>query len=152
MRATIFCLGQNQDIEDVLRLIEQYYSEDGYPFDRNAMRKAVEKLIETPTLGRIWLIYQREQIVGYMVLTLGFSLEYQGRDAFLDEIYIVQNFRGQGIGKEALRFMEAQCRELGVRAWHLEVERDKPGAQRLYRQAGFADNNRLLLTKRLKDG
>ena len=151
MEKKTFRLATIRNLDALIQLIEEYYAEDGYPFDRTTMQETVIKLIGTPSLGQIWFIHQHDKVIGYMVLTLGFSLEYHGRDAFLDEIYIVPEFRGQGIGKEALRFLEAQCQELGVRAWHLEVECDKPGAQRLYRQAGFTDNNRILLTKRLQD-
>ena len=42
--------------------------------------------------------------VGYLVLTLGYSLEYGGRDAFIDEVYIRSSYRGRGIGTAALTF------------------------------------------------
>ncbi len=39
------------------------------------------------------------------------------------------------------------CRELGVRALHLEVERENVEAQALYRRIGYKDHDRYLLTK-----
>lgn len=83
------------------------------------------------------------------VLCLGFSLEYKGRDAFVDEIYIRAAFRGQGLGKRALEFPEAECRALGVQALHLEVERANTNAQEVYRKHGFIDQDRYLMTKPL---
>jgi ribosomal protein S18 acetylase RimI-like enzyme len=38
---------------------------------------------------------------------------------------------------------------MGVRALHLEVERDNAAGQALYRRRGFRDGGRVLLTKRL---
>jgi GNAT superfamily N-acetyltransferase len=55
--------------------------------------------------------------VGYLVVTLGYSLEYGGRDAFVDEVYIRSTHREKGIGTAALTFAEEQCRVLGVRAY-----------------------------------
>jgi ribosomal protein S18 acetylase RimI-like enzyme len=56
------------------------------------------------------------------------------------------------VGRACLASIEAACHELGVRALHLEVERDNAAAQALYRERGFRDNGRLLLTKRLLRG
>jgi ribosomal protein S18 acetylase RimI-like enzyme len=44
---------------------------------------------------------------------------------------------------------KAACREAGVRALHLEVERANARARALYARSGFTDQDRLLLTKRL---
>jgi GNAT superfamily N-acetyltransferase len=47
-----------------------------------------------------------DETIGYIVLTLGDSLEYHGRDAFVDEIYIRESHRGKGIGAQAIKFVE----------------------------------------------
>ena len=44
-------------------------------------------------------------------------------------------------------FAEGVCRGRGVRALHLEVERENTRAQSIYRRAGFVDHDRYLLTK-----
>jgi ribosomal protein S18 acetylase RimI-like enzyme len=85
--------------------------------------------------------------VGYVVLTLGFSFEYRGRDAFLDELYLEEKSRGRGIGRKAMEFAEGMARELGVNAVHLEVSRDNDAGLELYRRAGYADHDRCLMTK-----
>jgi len=83
------------------------------------------------------------------VVTFGYSLEYGGRDAFIDELWVHERVRGQGIGTRALHMAEAACREQGIQALHLEVERTNAVAQQVYRRAGFVDHDRYLLTKRL---
>ena len=124
-----------------------YYAEDGYPFVEREAREAIMRLLEDPTLGRLWVATENEAVLGYLALTLGYSLEYRGRDAFIDELYIAPTYRGQGLGARAVDLAEATCRELGVRALHLEVEREKTAAQGLYRRSGFVDHNRYLMTK-----
>ena len=81
------------------------------------------------------------------MLTLGFSLEFHGRDAFVDEIYIRTTHRGKGIGGRALEFVEAACRPLGVRAIHLEVERNNAQAHTMYHKIGFEYQDSYLMTK-----
>jgi hypothetical protein len=43
--------------------------------------------------------------MGYVGLTLGYSLEFEGRDAFIDELYFQEPFHGQGIGAKALAWV-----------------------------------------------
>jgi ribosomal protein S18 acetylase RimI-like enzyme len=86
-------------------------------------------------------------VAGYAVLAFGFSLEFHGRDAFLDELYVRESFRGSGVGTACLEWLEAVCRAEGVHALHLEVDRTNAGAKRLYHRLGYGDHDRHLLTK-----
>jgi len=143
-------IANEADLETLIDFMRQFYAIDAYPFDEAAARGALSEFLGNPALGRIWLMELYDVPVGYMALTLGYSLEYHGRDAFIDEFFIAAPYRRQGIGKQAMQFLEAACRELGVHALHLEVERQNLAAQELYRQAGFEDHDRYLLTKWLE--
>ena len=87
-----------------------------------------------------------------MVLTVSFSFEYRGYDAFIDELYIAEEHRGQGIGRRTMDFVENVARELGVNAMHLEVSRDNEAALKLYQRTGYGDHGRYLMTKWLERG
>ena len=84
------------------------------------------------------------------MLTLGYSLERGGRDAFIDELYVRREWRGHGLGSLAVAKAEAAARRLGVHAVHLEVDVTNDRARRLYRRLGFALRQRYqLMSKRL---
>jgi ribosomal protein S18 acetylase RimI-like enzyme len=136
------------DLPIVFSMMRSYYLEAGYGFDPVLKRAALESIVGDPRLGCVSLIETNGGVVGYVVLTLGFSLEYDGRDAFIDEIYLMPRARGGGLGRDALIETERIADTLGVRALHLEVERDNGPAQRLYRRLGYADHNRALMTKK----
>jgi ribosomal protein S18 acetylase RimI-like enzyme len=87
-----------------------------------------------------------------VVLTVSFSFEYRGRDAYIDELYIAEEHRGRGIGRRAMAYVEKMARELGVNAMHLEVSRDNTAALELYRRIGYVDHGRYLMTKWLERG
>jgi ribosomal protein S18 acetylase RimI-like enzyme len=137
------------DVPALLDLQAAYYAEDEYPFAESVAGKVWRGLLSNPGFGRAWVIEAQSQLVGYVVMTLGYSLEYRGQDAFVDELYVAPARRRQGFAHLALAAVEAACMDLGVKALHLEVERDKTGAQALYRRWGFADRQRVLMTKRI---
>ena len=88
--------------------------------------------------------------MGYLVLTFGFSLEYSGRDALIDELFLREQFREFGIGRQAINFVTEFCRADGIKTIHLEVEHHNETAKELYRKTGFIDYKRYFLTKWIK--
>lgn len=133
-------------------LMGEFHAESGFELAPDRTRPALAQLVRDPALGRVWLILAGEEPVGYVAICFGFSLEYYGRDGIIDEIYLRPAFRGAGLGARALEAAEAHCRELGIRALHLEVEHDNAAAQKLYRRLGYGGGDRHLLSKRLLSG
>jgi ribosomal protein S18 acetylase RimI-like enzyme len=137
------------DIPRLLDLQERFYGAEGYPYDRAEKERAMRQLAGNPAFGRLFAIDDGERFHGYLVLTFGFSLEFGGRDAFVDELYIDEPARGQGLGTEALRVAEEACREAGISALHLEVEHTNLRARALYERSGYYAHERHLMTKRV---
>ena len=142
-----FRLATPGDVGLIVAMMRAYYAQDGYTFVEEEARAAALMLIKDPKLGRLWVALDGDKIVGYVAVALGFSFEYRGREAFVDELLIAQSHRGRGLGREALELAEAYCREMGVNALHLEVERHRETALELYRDRGFEDFGRFLKTK-----
>jgi GNAT superfamily N-acetyltransferase len=152
MMEPTFKLADQNDLDILLDLVREYYAFDGHHYDRDAVRAALVGLMRKPAFGRVWLICDGATPAGYVVLTIGYSIEYHGHDAFVDELYLREGYRGRGWGRGALAFVEQACRELGIHALHLEVERDNAAAHAVYRTFGFTDHDRYLLTKRVVIG
>jgi ribosomal protein S18 acetylase RimI-like enzyme len=144
-----FRLAETADIELLLHFMREYCAFDHLPFKEETRRRTLAQFISDERLGRLWVILSGGEAIGYLALTLGYSFEFGGYDAFIDEVYIRESQRGRGIGKLALQMAEDECRALEVRALHLEVERENTNAQALYRKVGFVDHNRYLMTKRI---
>ncbi|MGE0821102.1 MAG: N-acetyltransferase family protein [Candidatus Binatia bacterium] len=144
---TALKVAEPADVDLILHLMEEYCAFDHLPFDEQVRRKAIHVFLEAGMLGKLWLILSEGETVGYLVLTLGFSFEYGGYDAFVDEVYLRESHRGKGIGKMALALAEEACHTLHVQALHLEVERENANAYALYRRVGFTEHDRYLMTK-----
>ena len=135
------------DSETLLPMMREFYLHEELAFDEAKARRALEGILGNDSFGEVFLILSDQTIAGYAVLTYGYSLEFHGRDAFVDELFLHEQFRGQGIAGQTLEFLASVCRENGIQALHLEVERKNAAAQRAYQKFGFADHDRYLLTK-----
>ena len=138
-----------EGIPEVIDFVEAFYAIDGYPFDVDRANDNVDTFISNEQLGRLWLIQLEGQSVGYVAFTFGFSFEYGGRDAFIDELYIDKAHRSKGYGKAVLNQLDIEAKALGIRALHLEVEAHNEQGQELYRKSGFDSKSRVLMTKSL---
>jgi len=146
-----FRRAESNDHAVVVGMMRELYASDDLPFPE-AGPAALEVLLREPKLGQCRIIFDDQVAVGYFVLGYGFSLEFGGQDAFLDELYVKPDFRGKGIGKRAVANATEIARSLGLGALHLEVNSENTVAQRLYRRAGFTPRHAGydVLTLRLK--
>jgi len=150
MADPVFEPATSNEIEMLVAMMRELYAYDGLAFDKAIARRALMGVIDNETFGRVFLIRLENEVAGYAVLTFGYSLEFHGRDAFVDELYLLDEYRGRGIGKLALQFLTKVCANEGVSALHLEVERENTSAQTVYRKFGFEDHDRYLMTKWLR--
>lgn len=142
-----FRLAAESDTDALLKFMQHYYAFDGHGFDQQKARVALTTLLRDSGLGRIWFIQDGEAPVGYVVVAFGYSLEWLGRDAFVDEFYLLEEYRGRGWGRKTMAFVEDAARLLNVRALHLEVVHQNATALRLYRKLGFKDRQSTFLSK-----
>ena len=134
------------DLERLVELMTEFYAEADFRLNPVRAAAAFGPLLERDDLGRVFLLRTGGAAVGYVALTFCWSLEYGGRCAYIDDLFVRPGFRGKGLGGAALDRVRAECDVLGVRALHLEVGRENDAAQSVYRAAGFADVDRQLLT------
>src|SRR5580700_8239845 len=139
-------------LERALGMMGSLYSEAGAAHHRERARRAAEWLMANPELGGVWLIHLNDkrvngQPVGYLCVTLCYSLEFDGRFALLDELYLEAAWRGKGIGAQAIAFAAKWSRARGLAAMRLEVAHTNSRAIELYRREGFKAHDRHLMTK-----
>jgi ribosomal protein S18 acetylase RimI-like enzyme len=137
------------DVALLVDLLDEFYAESDYALDREEAADSFRQLFRDPSRGAVWVLEVEGSVGGYVVLSVGFSMEYGGLDGFVDDLFVRPEFRQQGLGRTALETLLAECRHRGIRAVHLEVGRDNYAAKRLYAGYGFRDNDRQLLTLRL---
>lgn len=136
-----FRLAGESDAGILLRFMREYYAFDGHGFDEPKAHVALLALLRDANLGRAWLILDGGGPVGYVVLCFGYSLEWLGRDAFVDEFYMLEEYRRRGWGRKTMEFVEDAARSAGVRTLHLEVVQQNTAALQIYRKLGFTEHD-----------
>jgi len=135
------------DIDPLLPLMQDFYAFERLDYNEARLRRLLPELISSESLGRLILFEEKNELFGYMVLGFGFSLEFHGRDCFIDEFYVRPDHRSTGIGKAALEFAVETCRNLGIRAVHLEADHFNVRGHEFYKRLGFKDHDRHLMTR-----
>jgi len=95
----VFRAARNADTAFLLGSMQSLYAEDGgTPFDAVEAGRALHQLLHDQALGRVWVMEAAGARVGYLAVTWGFSLEYHGRHAFIDELFVLPSHRDRGLG------------------------------------------------------
>lgn len=146
--AVTLILARPADVDTLEPFVGAYHAFEQITSTPKSRRRALEPLLQNADLGRIWLIGVNGEIAGYIAVCFGYTIEFGGLDAFVDEFFIAAAHRGRGVGRCALERAAAEAKRCSVQALHLEVARTNVGAARLYRAAGFVARDKYHLMTR----
>ena len=94
---------RGSDADALARLARNFHAEDGHQLT-DAGEAALRQVAQGEPLARAWLVREHDAVLGYLIITLGYSIEYGGRDGFIDDLYLVPAARGRGLGRMLLDF------------------------------------------------
>ncbi len=137
-------MAKPDDLQKLLGMVASFHAETGIVQDDEARRAAVLPLLEGNPLGVVYIIGPRNAPVGYIAISFGWAIELGGIDGFIDEFWIRPAVRNKGMGGEALAALMPALRDAGVKALHLEADRNSP-VSALYGRLGFQPRERYCL-------
>ena len=132
------------DADVLIAMARVFHDEDGHMLGHDG-EAAIRNALDGEPAARVFVARDGGKTLGYVVVTTGYSIEYGGRDGFIDDFYVVPAARGRGIGRAMLAFAIREAARLGIRTLHLEVMPGNDPADRLYRSAGFEETGRRLM-------
>ncbi|MBZ0262662.1 MAG: GNAT family N-acetyltransferase [Hyphomicrobiales bacterium] len=136
---------------ELLPLVAAYHLFEEISLSADIREKSVERLLNDGTLGEVWLIRRSDHLIGYVVLCFSYSIEFGGREAVIDELYIEAPERGMRVGAEVLERLKVLLRAQNVMAIQLEVGQQNDRAKSLYLKSGFSYRDKYqLMTIALK--
>jgi len=135
---------------EVLRMMGELYSGDEQDLhaDPAAFPATIDYLLANPAAGRVILLTDGQVLHGYALLVSYWSNEWGGVVLLLDELFVDKQFRGRGIAKAFLKYLEHE-RPFGAVVVALEVSSHNTRARALYESMGFTDRHLQMMTRRL---
>jgi len=133
---------------DVLRMMGELYEHDDIRVNPASFPKTIDYVLANPTRGRIVLAVENDRVQAYALVIPYWSNEWGGTVALLDELLVDREFRGRGIAKAFLQFLERE-RPFDAVVVMLEVSPQNTQARALYESMGFADRHLRMMTRRL---
>ncbi len=104
--------------------------------DAEVIAERAAPLIER---GELAVLFIGDGPAGFALLRFHPSLSTGARDASLEELYVVPERRGQGLGRALLEAAMAHARQRGAAHIDLSTSEDAAAALALYEAAGFAN-------------
>jgi GNAT superfamily N-acetyltransferase len=129
-------------LEELLPLVAAYHAFEEVETSAEQRRDSVARLLQDKSLGEIWLVRKLGGPVGYIAICYSYSIEFGGRDAFIDEFYVAAAERGKGIGGMVLKEIASLLRVRGIVAVHLEVDGQNERARAAFARAGFSSRDK----------
>lgn len=140
-------LATPDDIELVLGMMGPFNAFERIPWTRANGEAPLRTLLGDVSLGIVGLAEGEAGPLGYFVVTWNYDLEWNGRDAFLTELFLVPEARDRGLGRTLLAEAERLAIAHGAHALHLMVRPENERAHALYVKAGYVSPKRVFLTK-----
>ena len=139
-------LAKSEDIDGLLRCARAFHAEDGHPLPKAGEVALVALVDANSPYGRVLVLDADGEVAGYAVLCFGYSVEFGGRDAFVDDLYVAAPLRAKGFGRQMMERLAEIARAEGGHALHLEVFTGNPMAD-WYKSQRF-DPRGTLMSKR----
>lgn len=130
------------DRHAIIQLLAAQLAEHDIPLSSTSLQNAVNGFFDEPRRGRILVARNNEIVIGVAVLSYTWTLERGGQTCWLDELYVMPQWRGHGLGTTLVRKAVEITTKDGCIAMELEVESSHERAANLYKREGFLVHTR----------
>jgi ribosomal protein S18 acetylase RimI-like enzyme len=128
---------QPADAEDLARLLHDFNTEFGEPTPPVGV--LAERAARMIAAGEITVLIAGDGPDGLALFSLRPSLWSAGLDAYLQELYVVPERRGGGLGRALLEATFTVARDAGATHIDLNTSDDDTAAIGLYESSGFTN-------------
>jgi ribosomal protein S18 acetylase RimI-like enzyme len=128
------------DAEIIGRLLHDFNSEFGDPTP--GPRVLAERMRELLARGEVTVLLGGAGPHGLAVLRFRPAIWTEGLDCYLEELYVVPNRRGQGLGRALMDAAMEVARSRGAKHMDLGTSEDDVAARALYESLGFTNRER----------
>lgn len=132
--------------EAVIEMMRTFYASDAVSTNgsEEIFRADVENCINGSPYLEGYVFTDGDRLVGYGMVAKSFSTEFGRRCIWIEDIYIIPEYRSQGLGTGFLRFVEQKFPGTLLR---LEAEAENAAAVHTYHKNGFTELSYMELMK-----
>jgi GNAT superfamily N-acetyltransferase len=125
------------DAAPIARLLHDFNTEyDDFTPGPQALERRVRELLEADEIA---VVLAGDPPQGLALMRFRPSLWKEALDCYLEELYVVPDRRGQGIGRALMNAAMDLARERGAADMHLGTGEDDVAARALYESLGFSN-------------
>jgi len=136
-------LVDTRTLDAVIGLFEAQLQEHGITTSSDDLRKVAQTIIADRRYGFMLVARAPDgNPIGVAYASSLLSLEHGGVSGWVEELYVLPDWRGRGIGSRLIAEVIARARELGWRALDLEVDASHKRAISLYTRHQFQPHAR----------
>ena len=132
-RATI------KDIPELCTLLDYLFEQElEFEPDREVQSRGLSAIIDGEDVGDILLVRQAGEIIAMVNLLYTVSTALGSRVAILEDMVVLPDYRGQGVGSRLLSYATQFAKEQRCNRISLLTDSDNEGAHRFYQKRGFS--------------
>lgn len=127
---------KESDRETVKGMMRVFYASEAVLTNgsEEIFNKDVDACVGESPFAEGYVFEENGKTIGYGMLAKSFSTEYGVPCVWVEDIYVVDEFRGKGIGSEFLSFVAEKYKGCLLR---LELEEENAPAKHTYEKNGF---------------
>ena len=101
------------------------------------LAEVFSEALENPRHVTIFMIEDEGEVIGFANLITIFSVWSEGYALMIDDLYIRDDKRGRGIGRQVMKEIEDYAHKSGYRRLQFLSEESNPQAGAFYRKLGY---------------
>ena len=131
---------EEKDSREFIRMATEFYSGPGvlHQVDPMVIKRTLDEMLSESPFLEGYIFEKDGKVVGYAELSFSFAPEVGGKSIFIEEIFVDEPYRGQGIAHRFLDYCVSLV-EGETRRIRLEATRSNEKAIALYRSYGFEE-------------
>lgn len=127
-----------EDREDYIRFSTEFYNSSAVdkPVPREHFEQGFDEMLRSDVYVQGYMLVCDGNNVGYCVTMKTYSVEAGGITIWIDELFVLEEYRSKGLGRELFKYIEENG-DKKLRRIRLEVELENGRAISLYKKMGF---------------
>ena len=127
-----------EDREDYIRFSTEFYNSSAVdkPVPKEHFEQGFDEMMRSDVYVQGYMLVCDGNNVGYCVTMKTYSVEAGGITIWIDELFVLEEYRSKGLGRELFKDIEENG-DKKLRRIRLEVELENGRAISLYKKMGF---------------